>query len=49
MQEMKHLSCYNVQSAVDYDTKLICSLNLKQSPTDYYQLPTVVDKAINNI
>ena len=40
---------YNVQSAVDYDTKLICALNVTQSPTDHYQLPAVADKAINNI
>ena len=43
------LVAYNVQSAVDYDTKLICALNLTQSPTDHYQLPGVADKAINNI
>ena len=30
------LVAYNVQSAVDYDTKLICALNVTQSPTDYY-------------
>jgi len=43
------LVAYNVQSAVDYDTKLICALNVTQSPTDHYQLPEVADKAINNI
>ena len=43
------LVAYNVQSAVDYDTKLICALNVTQSPTDHYQLPGVADKAINNI
>ena len=43
------LVAYNVQSAVDYDTKLICALNVTQSPTDHYQLPDVADKAINNI
>ena len=30
------LVAYNVQSAVDYDTKLICVLNVTQSPTDHY-------------
>lgn len=43
------LVAYNIQSAVDYDTKLICALNVTQNPTDHYQLPEVADKAINNI
>ena len=43
------LVAYNVQSAVDYDTKLICALNVTQSPTDHYELPGVADKAIKNI
>lgn len=43
------LVAYNVQFAVDYDTKLIYALNVTQSPTDHYQLPDVADKAINNI
>ena len=43
------LVAYNVQSAVDYDTKMICALHVTQSPTDHYQLPEVADKAINNI
>jgi len=29
------LVAYNVQSAVDYDTKLICALNVTQNPTDH--------------
>ena len=43
------LVAYNVQSAVDYDTKMICALHVTQSPTDHYQLPEVAYKAINNI
>ncbi|WP_233144898.1 MULTISPECIES: hypothetical protein [Methanobrevibacter] len=43
------LVAYNIQSAVDYDTKLICALNVTQNPTDHYQLPEVADKAIKNI
>ena len=43
------LVAYNVQSAVDYDTKLICALNVTQNPTDHYELPAVADKAINNM
>ena len=42
------LVAYNVQSAVDYDTKLICALNVTQNPTDHYELPAVADKAIKN-
>ena len=42
------LIAYNMQSAVDYDTKLICALNVIQNPTDHYELPAVVDKAIKN-
>ena len=51
MKEKKgnFLVAYNVQSAVDYDTKLICALNVTQNPTDHYQLPEVADKAINNM
>ena len=40
---------YNIQSAVDYDTKLICALNVTQKPTDHYELPEIANKAINNI
>ena len=43
------LVAYHVQSAVDYDTKMICALHVTQFPTDHYQLPEVADKAINNI
>ena len=40
---------YNIQSAVDYDTKLICAINVSQRPTDHYGLPEIAEKAINNI
>ncbi|WP_297980870.1 transposase [uncultured Methanobrevibacter sp.] len=40
---------YNIQSAVDYDTKLICAINVSQRPTDHYELPEIAEKAINNI
>ena len=40
---------YNIQSAVDYDTKLICAINVTQRPTDHYELPEIAEKAINNI
>lgn len=42
------LVAYNVQFAVDYDTKMICALHITQPPTDHYQLPEAADKAINN-
>lgn len=40
---------YNIQSAVDYDTKLICAVNVTQSPTDHYELPPIADKTIKNL
>ncbi len=43
------LIAYNLQSAVDYDTKLICAINITQNPTDHYELPEIADKAIRNI
>lgn len=42
------LIAYNIQSAVDYDTKLIYAINVTQNPTDHYELPAIADKAINN-
>lgn len=40
---------YNIQNAFDYDSKLICALNVVSSPTDHYELPGIVDKAMENI
>lgn len=40
---------YNIQSAVDYDTKLICAINVTQNPTDHYELPIIAERAIRNI
>ena len=40
---------YNIQSAVDYDTKLICAINVTQNPTDHYELPNIAERAIKNI
>ena len=37
---------YNIQSAVDYDTKLICAINVTQNPTDHYELPNIAERAI---
>ena len=30
---------YNIQSAVDTTTKLICTVNITQNPTDHDKLP----------
>jgi len=40
---------YNIQSAVDYDTKLICAINVTQNSTDHYELPNIAERAIRNI
>ena len=40
-----YMVAYNIQSAVDYDTKLI----FKQSPTDHYEIISITKKAIQNI
>ena len=40
---------YNIQSTVDYETKLICAINVTQSPTDHYELPKIADKTILNL
>lgn len=40
---------FNIQSAVDTETNLICAITVSQSPTDHYELPTIVNKAIKNI
>lgn len=40
---------YNVQSAVDSETGLICAITVSQNPTDHKELPIIADKAIQNI
>lgn len=40
---------YNVQSAVDSESKLICAITVSQNPTDHKELPKIADKAIKNI
>lgn len=40
---------YNIQSAVDTTTKLICTVNITQNPTDHDELPEIVEKTIENI
>ena len=43
-----YMFAYNIQSTVDYDTKLICTINATQNPTDHYELPEIAKKAIQN-
>ena len=43
----KELS-YNLQSAVDYTSKLILAVHVSNKATDHYQLPPTLVKAINN-
>lgn len=40
---------YNVQSAVDTTSKLICAINVSQKPTDHYELPEIVKNTITNL
>lgn len=39
---------YNLQSAVDYTSKLILSVHVSDKATDHYQLPPTLVKAIQN-
>lgn len=39
---------YNVQSAVDCESKLICAITVSSNPTDHYEIPSIVDKTIKN-
>lgn len=39
---------YNLQTAVDYTTKLILAIHVSNQPTDHYQLPPTLVKAIQN-
>ena len=34
----------NIQSAVDYNTKLICTINVTQNPTDHYELQNIAER-----
>lgn len=40
---------YNVQSAVDTTSKLICAVKVSQNPTDHYELPGIVENLMNNL
>lgn len=40
---------YNMQSTVNSETELICAITITQSPTDHYELPSIITNAINNI
>lgn len=40
---------YNIQSSVDYDSKMIVSIDVTQDPTDHYQLEKQLDNIENNL
>jgi len=39
---------YNLQTAIDYTSKLILAVHVSNHPTDHYQLPPTLTKAIQN-
>ena len=40
---------FNIQSAVDSSTKLICGSNVSQNPTDHYEIPEIMEMVIENL
>ena len=40
---------FNIQTGVDTTTKLICGVNVSQSPTDHYEIPGIMDVIIENL
>ena len=40
---------YNIQHGVDVESLLICGINVSQSPTDHYEIPSLMDKVLYNI
>lgn len=40
---------FNIQSAVDSSTKLICGANVSQNPTDHYEIPEIMEIVIENL
>ena len=47
-QKRSQLS-FNVQTGVDTCTKLICGVNVSQSPTDHYEIPETMEIIIENL
>ena len=47
-KEIKEPS-FNIQSAVDTESKLICAVKVSKSPTDHYELPQIVEQAIDTL
>ena len=37
---------FNLQHGVDTKSNLICGINLSQSPTDHYEIPSLMDKVL---
>ena len=40
---------YNVQLGTDTKSKLICGVNVVQSPTDHYQIPALMNQILSNL
>lgn len=40
---------YNIQTAVDYMSKMFCAIMVSQKATDHGQLPEIFKKAVDNI
>lgn len=40
---------YNMQLATDTQSKLICAVHISQNPSDHYELPPTMDKAVENL
>ena len=40
---------YNVQLGTDTKSKLIYGVNVVQSPTDHYQIPTLMDQILQKL
>ena len=47
-QKYKKLA-YNIQVCTDTESKLICGINVVQYPTDHFQIPELLDQAIQNL
>ena len=40
---------YNIQVGTDTQSKLICGVNAVQNPTDYYQIPALMNQILSNL
>ena len=40
---------YNIQVCTDTESKQICGINVEQYPTDHFQIPELLNQAIQNL